>query len=111
MDYINKAIGGGNSQNAEGTNQNVQTGQQTSSSSGGGFMDKLQGMAGGGRESEKNEDYVDKGVDYVQEHVLGQGPQDNENAIEQAKDEQISDFIRGQAKGFTGGKDYLGQDK
>lgn len=62
MDYINKAIGGGNSQNAEGTNQNVQTGQQTSSSSGGGFMDKLQGMAGGGRESEKNEDYVDKGT-------------------------------------------------
>lgn len=29
-------------------------------------------------------------VDFVQEHVLGQGSQDNESAIEQAKDEQIS---------------------
>lgn len=32
----------------------------------------------------------------VQEKILGQGPQDNESAIEQAKDEQMSDFIRGQ---------------
>lgn len=32
------------------------------------------------------------GVDFVQERFLGQGPQDNESAIEQAKDEQISDF-------------------
>lgn len=31
----------------------------------------------------------------VQEKVMGQGPQDNESAIEQAKDEQMSDFIRG----------------
>lgn len=30
------------------------------------------------------------GVDWVQEHVMKQGPQDNESAIEQAKDEQIS---------------------
>ena len=30
---------------------------------------------------------------------MGQGPQDNESAVEQAKDEQISDFIRGQYKG------------
>ena len=35
------------------------------------------------------------GVDFVQEKFLGQGPQDNESAVEQAKDEQISDFIRG----------------
>jgi hypothetical protein len=62
MDFINKAMGGGNNQTTEGTTQNVQTGQQTSSSSGGGFMDKLHGMAGGGPESEKNEDYVDKGM-------------------------------------------------
>lgn len=26
---------------------------------------------------------------------MGAGPQDNESAIEQAKDEQMSDFIRG----------------
>lgn len=38
----------------------------------------------------------------VQEKVLGQGPQNNESAIEQAKDEQISDFIRAQYKSRTG---------
>lgn len=42
------------------------------------------------------------GVDFVQEKVLCQGPQDNESAVEQAKDEQISDFIRGQYKDRTG---------
>lgn len=50
------------------------------------------------------------GVDYVQEKFLGQGPQDNESAVEQAKDEQISDFIRGQYKSATG-KDVPIQDK
>jgi hypothetical protein len=35
----------------------------------------------------------------VQEKFLGAGPQDNESAVEQAKDEQISDFIRGKYKG------------
>lgn len=29
---------------------------------------------------------------------MGQGKQDNESAVEQAKDEQISDFLRGQYK-------------
>ncbi len=43
-----------------------------------------------------------EGVDWVQEHVLGQGAQDNESAIEQAKDEQISDYIRGTYKSTTG---------
>jgi hypothetical protein len=33
---------------------------------------------------------------------MGGGKQDNESAIEQAKDEQISDFIRGRYKGATG---------
>lgn len=28
----------------------------------------------------------------AQERFMGQGPQDNESAIEQAKDEQISDY-------------------
>jgi len=31
------------------------------------------------------------GIDFVQEKFLGAGPQDNESAIEQAKDEHISD--------------------
>jgi len=33
------------------------------------------------------------GVDAIQQHVLGQGPQDNESALEQAKDEKISDCM------------------
>ena len=33
---------------------------------------------------------------------MGQGKQDNESAVEQAKDEQISDFIRGKYKDSTG---------
>lgn len=45
-----------------------------------------------------------------QEKVLGQGPQNNESAIEQAKDEQISDFIRGQYKSNMG-KDIPIADK
>ncbi|KAH8912115.1 hypothetical protein BR93DRAFT_963314 [Coniochaeta sp. PMI_546] len=93
MDKLSGFTGG--SQN----NNSTQSGQ---TSSGGGFMDKLNGMAGGGRESEKNEGVVDKGVDWVQQNVLGQGPQDNESAIEQAKDEQISDYIRGAYKNATG---------
>jgi len=88
--------------------------QQGGSGSGGGFLggfgDKLNAAAGGGRESEKNEDYLDKGVDLVQEKVFGQGPQDNESAVEQAKDEQISDFIRNKYKSTTG-KDFPVKDK
>jgi len=53
---------------------------------------------------------LDTGVDLVQEKFLGQGPQDNESAVEQAKDEQISDYIRGQYKGQTGG-DFPIKDK
>jgi hypothetical protein len=113
MDFLKNAagqLGGGNNNN----NNNQQEGQQGSSSGGGeghqeqqsgggggflgGLTSKLNGAAGGGQESEKNEDYLDKGIDYVQEKYLGQGAQNNESAVEQAKDEQISDFIRGQFK-------------
>lgn len=38
----------------------------------------------------------------VQERFMGAGDQSNESAVEQAKDEQISDFIRGQYKSATG---------
>src|ERR1041384_2095080 len=55
-------------------------------------------------------DECHRGVDWVQENVLKQGKQDNESAVEQAKDEQISDFIRKQYKGTTG-KDFPVQDK
>ena len=33
---------------------------------------------------------------------MGAGKQDNESAVEQAKDEQISDFIRDKYKSSTG---------
>lgn len=102
----------------------------TTNNSGGGVMDKLHGMVGGGTQSEKNEDALDKGahppylpsthrsltslssigVDWVQENVFKQGPQNNESAVEQAKDEQISDMIRGQYKKGTG-KDFPVADK
>ncbi|KAF1360264.1 hypothetical protein EJ07DRAFT_116922 [Lizonia empirigonia] len=118
MDFVNKFTGGGNSQ-GQGQTSNEQSqssgsagGQQQQGGGGflGGIGDKLNSAAGGGRESEKNEDYLDKGVDFVQEKFLGQGPQDNESAVEQAKDEQISDFIRGQYKTTTG-KDIPIKDK
>jgi len=32
------------------------------------------------------------GIDFVQEKFMGAGPQNNESAVEQAKDEQISDY-------------------
>jgi hypothetical protein len=51
-----------------------------------------------------------KGVDMFQERVLGQGPQDNESAAEQAKDEAMSDFIRDKYKG-TAGSDFPIADK
>ncbi|KAL8752408.1 MAG: hypothetical protein Q9184_005743, partial [Pyrenodesmia sp. 2 TL-2023] len=95
MDALKNAVGmGGGENKAEG--QTGQAGEQTQQSSGGGgFMDKINSMAGGGKESEAKEDYLDKGIDMVQEKFMGAGPQDNESAIEQAKDEQMSDFIRG----------------
>ncbi|CAE6445645.1 unnamed protein product [Rhizoctonia solani] len=71
---------------------------------------KLNELAGGGRKSEVNEDKLDKLVDLYQEHVLKQGPQDNESAFEQAKDEQISDAIRAGFK-MVSGKEIPLKDK
>ncbi|KAG8168354.1 hypothetical protein KVR01_001103 [Diaporthe batatas] len=104
MDFVKNLAGG----NKEGEQQQGQ--QQGEQKSEGGFMSKLNNMAGGGAAGEKKEDGLDKGVDWVQENVLGQGKQDNESAVEQAKDEQISDFIRGQYKNTTG-KDFPVADK
>ncbi|KAI9704129.1 MAG: hypothetical protein M1836_006990 [Candelina mexicana] len=110
MDSLKGMMGGGNKEQT-GSTQHPASGEQKSS---GGFLggigNKLNAAAGGGPESEKNEDYLDKGVDYVQEHIMGQGPQNNESAVEQAKDEQISDFIRGQYKSTTG-KEFPVKDK
>ncbi|KAF2135790.1 uncharacterized protein K452DRAFT_238691 [Aplosporella prunicola CBS 121167] len=66
------------------------------------WSDRLNEAAGGGPEAEKTEDLLDKAIDAYQEHVMHEGPQDNESAIEQAKDEFISDYIRRMYKAKTG---------
>lgn len=73
-------------------------------------MGKVNNLAGGGHSGERKEDGLDKGVDWVQEHVFKQGPQTNESALEQAKDERISDTIRDGYKRATG-KDVPIADK
>lgn len=99
MDFVNKFTGSGNQQQTtEGSaQQQPSSNQQSSGGFLGGIGDKLNSAAGGGKESEKNEDYLDKGtlfsfylfistlltmsfsgVDFVQEKFLGQGAQDNE---------------------------------
>ena len=69
------------------------------------IKNKVNSAAGGGKSSEKNEDGLDKAVDYVQENVMGQGKQNNESAVEQAKDEQISvrwwTFMKGDLEDYT----------
>lgn len=66
MDYINKFTNQASGQ--QNTQQPTQSTQQ--SSSGGGLMDKLHGMAGGGPESEKKEDALDKGKSPVSHSQL-----------------------------------------
>ncbi|KAH9827215.1 hypothetical protein Tdes44962_MAKER03025 [Teratosphaeria destructans] len=100
MDFIKDLAGG-----SGGNHQDGQQGEQKTGGGGGflgGIGNKLNNAAGGGEASEKNEDYLDKGIDLVQEKVFKQGPQNNESAMEQAKDEQISDFIRDKYKSFSG---------
>ncbi|PWN47032.1 hypothetical protein IE53DRAFT_298448, partial [Violaceomyces palustris] len=62
----------------------------------------LNNALGGGQKGEANEDYLDKGIDFFQEKVLKEGPQDNETAIEQQKDNVIAQQIREKYKNFTG---------
>ncbi|KLJ12804.1 hypothetical protein EMPG_12168 [Blastomyces silverae] len=108
MDFINKLASSQDKQKE----QSSSTDHKKEGSGGflSGIGNKLNHAAGGGRESEKNEDMLDKGIDFVQERILGKGPQDNESALEQAKDEKISDFIRDQYKNRTG-KDFPIKDK
>ncbi|KAK7435200.1 hypothetical protein VKT23_019770 [Stygiomarasmius scandens] len=99
MNFINEALGKDKDQS-----------QAHQSSGEGGLMGKLNNAMGGGAAGEKKEDGLDKAVDFVQEHVFHQGPQNNESAAEQAKDEMISDQIRAQYKSFSG-KDFPIADK
>ncbi|CAA7260952.1 unnamed protein product [Cyclocybe aegerita] len=59
-----------------------------------GLMDKLNHHLGGGAKGEAEEGKLDKAIDLFQEHVLKEGPQHNESALEQAKDKKIADTIR-----------------
>lgn len=59
MDFINKFTSGNNANQPQDPAQATQNTQASGSS---GFMDKLHGMAGGGPESEKKEDALDKGT-------------------------------------------------
>ena len=54
MDFVKNFTGGDNNKQGE---QKPNEEQKSS----GGFMDKLNGMAGGGKQGEKNEDTLDKG--------------------------------------------------
>lgn len=65
MDFVKNAMSGGNDSNkGENTQQNENA--QGGGGGGGGFLgglgDKFNSAAGGGRESEKNEDLLDKGM-------------------------------------------------
>jgi len=66
------------------------------------FAGKVNEMAGGGRAGELEEDKLDKAVDLFQQHILKQGNQSDESAIEQLKDEQIAHAIRMSFKSVTG---------
>ncbi|TGZ76308.1 hypothetical protein EX30DRAFT_312620 [Ascodesmis nigricans] len=81
MDILKNALASSSEQKEE----------QREESRGGGLMEKLNEMAGGGRKAEEKEDGLDKAIDFVQEKFLGQGAQDNESALEQAKDKQIAE--------------------
>ncbi|KAI9772403.1 MAG: hypothetical protein M1839_002482 [Geoglossum umbratile] len=114
MDALKNAFSGREQNQDEQKQSEHNHGQSEGSHGGGGFLsdlgDKINAAAGGGKQSEEKEDSLDKGVDFVQERILGEGPQDNESAIEQAKDEKISDFIRDKYKSTTG-KDFPVADK
>jgi len=63
MDFVNKFTGGENS------NEQRPAGEGEQKQGGGGFLggigDKLNSAAGGGKEGEKNEDYLDKGESMI----------------------------------------------
>ncbi|KAL2267107.1 hypothetical protein VTJ83DRAFT_4384 [Remersonia thermophila] len=109
MDFINKMTGGNQGSQAPGQATNTQQ-TQSRNTSGGGLMDKLHGMVGGGPESEKKEDALDKGIDWVQENVLKEGQQSNESAAEQAKDRFIAGQIRSGYRSATG-KEFPGSQR
>ncbi|KAH6635048.1 hypothetical protein B0J18DRAFT_417807 [Chaetomium sp. MPI-SDFR-AT-0129] len=107
MDFVNKLASKATGEHQQGGQQPDQA-QKPSGS--GGLMDTFNNLAGGGAKGEQKEDGLDKGIDWVQEKVFKQGPQDNESAAEQATDNMIADQIRKQYKNATG-KEFPIADK
>ncbi|KAF7762258.1 hypothetical protein Agabi119p4_8851 [Agaricus bisporus var. burnettii] len=66
------------------------------------FGDKVNSTFGGGSSGEAKEGHLDKAIDFYQEHVLKQGKQDDESAVEQLKDKQIASVIRHGFESVTG---------
>ncbi|KAK0726673.1 hypothetical protein B0T21DRAFT_293268 [Apiosordaria backusii] len=90
---------------AAGQSTTAQQQPQQQQSGADALLNKLHGVVGGGPESEKKEDSLDKAIDLVQEHVFKAGAQANESAAEQAKDKFIADSIRDGYQKATG-KDF-----
>jgi len=66
---------------------------------------KVNNALGGGTSGEAEEGHLDKAIDFFQEHVLKEGQQKDESALEQAKDKQIAGAIRHGFERVTGKKE------
>ena len=62
MDFVNKFTGGDNNYNNPEDKPVQQEGEKKEGGFLGGLTEKFNSAAGGGKESEKNEDYLDKGM-------------------------------------------------
>jgi len=62
MDFVNKLTGGNQNQNTANNQQQPVEGQKEEGGFLSGLGNKVNAAAGGGKESEKNEDYLDKGM-------------------------------------------------
>ena len=72
MDFLKNAVSGDNK--SEGNQQSQPTENSSGGGGGGGFLggigDKFNSAAGGGKESEKNEDLLDKGTSNKAKPIL-----------------------------------------
>ncbi|KAG7086345.1 hypothetical protein E1B28_002306 [Marasmius oreades] len=65
------------------------------------FGEKIGSKLGLGK-TEREEDHLDKTIDFIQEHVMQHGDQHNEGRFEQWKDDRIANTIRSQYQHATG---------
>ncbi|PPQ93155.1 hypothetical protein CVT25_010778 [Psilocybe cyanescens] len=109
MDFLKKVVNevesASNTQTTNGAESNDKTENNAQNNATSAILGAINGVLGGGEKGEKKEDYLDKAIDLVQEHVLKAGDQSNESAIEQSKDAQVASAIRTGYKTVTG-KDF-----